>query len=513
MQFITGINRQQVIIQSLDNYIAKENPVRFIDAFVEKLDLQQLQFQVAVLNKEGRPAYQSKLFLKIYLYGYLNGIRSSRRFEKECSRNIELQWLTHNLQPNYHSIADFRKNNPTALRNVFKLFVLFLKDMNLVSGDLIAIDGTKVRANNSKKNNFNPKKIERHLSYIEEKTNEYLKQLDVTDASDESIKISGVAEKLERLKTNKLKYELLQKQMDETGEPQVSTTDADARALLVQGQVVEVSHNMQAAVDAENKLIVATHTINRNDRNALSAIALEAKENLQVDTFKTIVDKGYHNGGELQRCKDADITTIVAAPEIVNSNEKGTTKEYLVTQFIYNKTDDTYTCPEGKTLTTKGTWHEKKNEKKQVLYRFKKYRTAECKDCPVRQLCTASKYRELDRSEYADAVEENNLRYKENQTLYRQRQEINEHIFGTIKRQWGYNHTNLRGLLKVNGEHSLICLVYNIKRTMNIMGIEKLIEAIKNWQPNYKGIAFLFLKWLRFKPFYDLQFLGQSLVA
>ena len=399
------------------------------------------------------------------------------------------------------------------MRNVFKLFVLFLKDMNLVSGDLIAIDGTKVRANNSKKNNYNPKKIERHLNYIEEKTNEYLKQLDVTDASDESIKISGVAEKLERLKTNKLKYELLQKQMDETGEPQVSTTDPDARALLVQGQVVEVSHNMQAAVDAENKLIVATHTINRNDRNALSAIALEAKENLQVDTFKTIVDKGYHNGGELQRCKDADITTIVAAPEIVNSNEKGTTKEYLVTQFIYNKTDDTYTCLEGKTLTTKGTWHEKKNEKKQVLYRFKKYRTAECTDCPVRQLCTASKYRELDRSEYADAVEENNLRYKENQTLYRQRQEINEHIFGTIKRQWGYNHTNLRGLLKVNGEHSLICLVYNIKRTMNIMGIEKLIEAIKNWQPNYKGIAFLFLKWLRFKPFYDLQFLGQSLVA
>ena len=257
------------------------------------------------------------------------------------------------------------------MRNVFKLFVLFLKDMNLVSGDLIAIDGTKVKANNSKKNNYNPKKIERHLNYIEEKTNEYLKQIDVSDTSDESIKISGVAEKLERLKTNQLKYELLQKHMDETGEPQVSTTDPDARALLVQGQVVEVSHNMQAAVDAENKLIVATHTINRNDRNALSAIALEAKENLQVDTFKTIVDKGYHNGGELQRCKDADITTIVAAPEIVNSNEKGTTKEYLVTQFIYNKTDDTYTCPEGKTLTTKGTWHERKMKRNKCFIALK----------------------------------------------------------------------------------------------------------------------------------------------
>jgi transposase len=515
MQFIQGTNRQQVTMQSLDDYISNDNPVRFIDAFVDKLDLQQLQFQVAVLNKEGRPAYASKLFLKIYLYGYLNGIRSSRKFEKECSRNIELQWLTNNLQPNYHTIADFRKNNPTALRNVFKLFVLFLKDINLVSCNLIAIDGTKVRANNSKKNNYSPKKIERHLHYIEQKTNEYLQQIDATDANDESIKISTIAEKLERLKTHKIKYELLQKQMDESGEPQVSTTDADARALLVQGQVVEVAHNMQAAVDAENKLIVATHTINRNDRNALSAITLEAKANIQVDTFTSIVDKGYHNGGELQRCKDAGITTIVAAPEIVNSNEKGTTKEYMVTQFIYNKTDDTYTCPDGKTLTTKGTWHEKKNEKKQVLYRFKKYRTTACKDCPVKNLCTAKAdgRREIDRSEYADAVEENNLRYKENQILYKQRQMINEHIFGTIKRQWGYNYTNLRGLLKVSGEHSLICLVYNIKRTINILGIEKLLEAIKKWQPNYKGIVFLFSKQHHFKPFYGIYYFEQHLAA
>ncbi len=512
MQFVTGINRHQVSIQSLDEYISKDNPIRFIDAFVEKLDLQQLQFQVAVLKSEGRPAYESKLFLKIYLYGYLNGIRSSRKFEKECMRNIELQWLTNNLRPNYHSIADFRKNNPKALRNVFKLFVLFLKDVNLVSGELIAIDGTKIRANNSKKNNYSPKKIERHLDYIEEKTNEYLIEIDNADTNDDTIKVSGVIEKLERLKNNQLKYELLQKQLIASDEPQVSTTDADARALLVQGQVVEVSYNMQAAVDAQNKMIVATHTINRNDRNALSAIAKEAKQNLQVEAFTAVLDKGYHNGGELQYCKDAGITTIVAPPEIVNSNHIGTTTEYLVTRFTYDKSNDTYTCPEGKMLCTKGTWHTKKRDNK-ISYRFKKYRTAECKDCAVRQLCTANKYREIDRSEYAEAVEENNERYKSNPALYRQRQEINEHIFGTIKRQWGYNHTNLRGLEKVNGEHSLICLVYNIKRTINILGIEDLLEKIKNWQPNYQGIAILFLNRGNITRFYAIQNIEQLLAA
>ena len=210
MQFIIGADRNQVTFNSLDTLIFKDNPVRFIDAFVNRLDLNELKFQVSVLKTEGRPAYESQLFLKIYLYGYLNGIRSSRKFEKECQRNIELQWLTNNLQPNYHTIADFRKVNPTALRNVFKLFVLFLKDMDLVSAEVVAIDGTKVRANNSKKNNFNPKKIERHLSYIEEKTNVYLQQIEVADKLEDTVKVNHIAEKLDRLKTNKINYEILQ---------------------------------------------------------------------------------------------------------------------------------------------------------------------------------------------------------------------------------------------------------------------------------------------------------------
>ena len=263
---------------------------------------------------------------------------------------------------------------------------------------------------------------------------------------------------------------------------------------------------MQAAVDDKHNLLVATHTINRNDRNAMSAIALEAKQNLAAETFTVLVDKGYHNGRQLQQVSDANITTIVACPEVVNSNEKGTTKDYMVTQFVYHEQADTYTCPQGETLTTKGTWHEKKDGKK-VHYRFKKYRTPKCKDCPVRHLCTARADggREIDRSEFAAAVESNNTRYHANKELYRKRQEINEHIFGTIKRKWGYSYTNLKGLEKVNGEHSLICLVYNIKRTINILGMPELLKKLNNWKPNYKGILLRLQKQLRLEPIYAHQ--------
>lgn len=494
MDYITSHNRNQVSFGSLEDEIEKDNPVRVIEAFVEALDLAALHFTVKHIQKEGRPAFNPKVFIKLYFYGYVNGIRSSRRLEKECKRNIELQWLIGKLAPNYHSIADFRKENPVALKNTFKLFVSFLKDESLVSGHTIAVDGTKMRAHNSKKNNYSPKKIARHLQYIEEKTNEYLRAVDLNDANESSVKISEVAEKIARLKQNKIKYEQLQQQLEQSGEPQISTTDADARALLVQGQVVEVSYNMQAAVDDKHKLVVATHTINRNDRNALSAIAIEAKHNLEVSTITAISDKGYHNGSELQTCKEENITTICAQQEIVNSNAKGTTPEYLVTQFTYNKQTDTYTCPQGQTLSTKGTWHTKVNGTN--TYQFKKYRTPACKDCAVKHLCTGKEKggREIDRSEYADAVDENSKRYKKNTELYRKRQEINEHIFGTIKRKWGYNHTNLKGLEKVNGEFALIMTVYNLKRCITILGVETFIEKLKKWVPNYKGITHAFSK-------------------
>lgn len=512
MEHITAESRTQFSLVSLEDLIEKENPVRFIEVFVEKLDLKELHFVTKSIKSEGRPSYNPKVFLKLYFYGYLNGIRSSRRLEKESQRNIELHWLIQKLSPNYHSISDFRKENPQALKNTFKLFVLFLKDMGLVAGHTVAVDGTKARAHNSKKNNYSPKKIERHIQYIEEKTNEYLTQLDSNDASEDVIKVNDIAGKIAHLKENKIRYELLKTELAQSGEPQISTTDKDARALLVQGQVVEISYNIQAAVDSEHKLVVATHTINRNDRNALSAIAQEAKQNLQSETLVAISDKGYHNGRQLQQCKDNNITTICAQQEIVNSNTKGTTPEYLVTQFIYNKTDDTYTCPAGETLRTQGTWHKKTSTNS---YNFKKYRTPACKDCAVKHLCTGRVKggREIDRSEFAETVEENAQRYKDNPQLYRKRQEWNEHIFGTIKRKWGYNHTNLKGLKKVNGEMALIMTVYNMKRCMNILGIEDLLEKIKTWVPNYKGITHPFLNPTFFQSITGSHFSQQKLAA
>ena len=475
-------------ISSLEDTINDQNPVRFIDAFVEALDLEKVGFLHKTLKTEGRPSFESKVFLKIYLYGYINGIRSSRKLEKECLRNIEMQWLLQDVRPNYHTISDFRKDNPKALKQLFKLFVSFLKDAELIAGETIAIDGTKSRAHNSKKANFSQRKIDQHLAYIEAKSQEYLNALEQNDKQENSTAIQNIEEKIARLKKNKIRYELLEAELQASAEPQISTTDPDARALLVQGQVVEVSYNIQTAVDDKHNLVIATHTINRNDRNALSNIALEAKENIAAQAMTVLVDKGYHNGRELSTCKDNNITTIVAHPDQGKSNENGTQPNYFVSKFTYDKETNTYTCPQGETLATTGAWHNKTGRTQESGYRFQKYRTPACKTCPVKDLCTSRKGgREIDRSEYAEAVEENNKRYQENQQLYRKRQEVNEHIFGTIKRQWGYNHTNLTGLEKVNGEHSLIMLVYNIKRTINILGVTDLIDKLKKWKSPYKA--------------------------
>ena len=502
MQHIQGISRHQLQMSSLEDKITADNPVRFIDAFVNHIDAVKIGFQPKILKTEGRPNFRLEVFLKLYLYGYLNGVRSSRRLEKECFRNIEVQWLLEAIYPNYHSIADFRKDNPKALKQLFKLFVSFLKDAELIAGDTIAIDGTKSRAHNSKKANYNQKKIDKHKEYIQAKSQEYLDQLDQNDIQENPVAIKNIQQKIERLKQNKIKYELLEEELKNSREPQISTTDADARTLLVQGQVVEVSYNIQAAVDSKHNLVVATHTINRNDKNALTAIALEVKENLALETFTVLVDKGYHNGRELHTCKQNNITTIVAVPEQGKSNENGTQPEYLVSKFIYNKENNSYTCPEGKTLTTTGSWHKKTGRTEESGYNFQKYRTPACKTCLVKDLCTSRKGgRELDRSQYADAVEENHHRYKDNPQLYRKRQEINEHIFGTIKRKWGYNYTDLVGLEKVNGEHSLIMLVYNIKRSINILGVPDLIAKLQAWNTPYKRKGLFFTKTTNLKLF------------
>lgn len=501
MKMIQGISRQQIQFISLDDQITADNPVRIIDAFVEKLELSKLgmvQQNTGKLkaNTGGAPRFDDKLLLKLYLYGYFNKIRSSRKLEQECYRNVELRWLMQELMPNYHTIADFRKNNSGVLKNLFKLYVQFLDELNLLGKQTIGIDGSKFRAVNSRKNNYNQKKIDKHQAMIDEKADTYLKELDEldkdeTDNNGPAYRKEEVEAALQRLVERKIKYEDLQQQLDSTQEKQISTTDPQSRALIINKNIVEVSYNTQAGVDGKNYLFVHGEATNTNDGKALHRAVSQAKQNMGLkkeDPIDALSDKGYHTGAELQQCHDDNIQTYVAFKE--QPSVKHLQKEFLSTQFIYNKQHDSYTCPAGQTLTSLGTWHYKKGEAGETSYRFKTYRTHGCKTCSLKKHCTKLNKRIIHRSEYQDAVDRNNENIRQHPDYYKRRQRICEHPFGTIKRQWGFTYTLMKGLNKVNGEMNLIMLVYNIKRTLSILGFEKMMQAIANWKPGYSRIVF-----------------------
>ena len=496
MNYIPGSDRQQTYFSTLDNQVGTNNAVRLIDAFVDKLELAKLGFVNTVLKSEGRPPFEPAVLLKLYLYGYLNKIRSSRKLERECIRNIELQWLLKKLQPNYHSIASFRQLHSKALQNMFRLYVHFLSDAGLLGKQTIAIDGSKFKAVNSKKNNYNQNKIDKHRAFIEEKTNRYLQQLDELDAQenkksdDMAIKKEKIAEGLKKLKERSIKYDDIQQALDNTTDRQVSTTDTDSRSILVVKSIVEVAYNVQNAVDAKHNLIVHTQATNSNDGKALQQAATQAKQNLELkneDSLMVLADKGYHTGAELQGCQQQNMITHVAYKE--QPSVKHIAQEFLAESFIYNKPTDTYTCPAGATLSSLGTWHNKKGEANETSYRFKTYRTDACKSCALKTSCTKLPKRIVQRSEYQDAVDTNNNNIKSNPHYYKRRQAIVEHPFGTIKRHLGYTHTLLKGLQKVNGEFNLIMLCYNFMRTKSIMGFDKMLQAIQNWQPDYNKIV------------------------
>lgn len=502
MKIIQGTSRQQIQFSSLDDQINADNPVRILDAFVEKLDLNKLEIkqrlvvkdQSSKVNPGGAPCFDDRLLLKLYLYGYLNKIRSSRKLQQECNRNMELRWLMQELSPNYHTIADFRKDHSEALKNLFKLYVQFLDELNLLGKQTIAIDGSKFRAVNSRKNNYNQKKIDKHQAMIEEKAVSYLKELDEldkdeTDDNGPSYRKEEVEAALQRLTERTIKYDDLQQQLDNTEEKQISTSDADSRAIIINKNIVEVAYNTQAGVDARHSLIVHVEATNTNDGKALHRAAVQAKENMGLkkeDPVDELSDKGYHTGAELQKCHDDNIQTFTAFKE--QPSVKHLQKEFLSEQFIYNKEEDSYTCPAGEMLTSLGTWHNKRGDAGETSYRFKTYRTEGCKNCSLKVNCTKLSKRIIHRSEYQDAVDRNNENIRNNPDYYKRRQSICEHPFGTIKRQWGYTYTLMKGLQKVNGEMNLIMLVYNIKRTLTIVGFEKMLQAIQNWKPDYSKV-------------------------
>jgi transposase len=502
MNYITGTHRHQTYFATLDDQVCADNPVRLMDAFIDKLELEKLGFTKTVHKSEGRPPYAPGVLLKLYLYGYLNKIRSSRKLEKECIRNTELQWLLQHLQPNYHSIADFRKLHAQPLQSMFRLYVQFLSDAGLLGKTTIAVDGSKFKAVNSKKNNYNQKKIDKHRQFIQDKTDKYLQELDELDKQENStadelqIKKEKIAQGLAKLKERTIKYNTLQQQLDNTTDKQISTTDPDSRSIIIVKNIVEVAYNVQNAVDDKHNLIVHTQATNTNDGKALHKAAVQAKQNLctascgqlqKEDSLMLLADKGYHTGAELQQCQQENLITHVAYKE--QPSVKHIATEFLSESFDYNKATDSYTCPAGAVLTSLGTWHNKKGEASETSYRFKTYRTNACKTCPLKNQCTKLPKRIIHRSEYQDAVDINDNNIKQNPHYYKRRQAIVEHPFGTIKRHWGYTHTLLKGLQKVNGEMNLIMFCYNFMRTKNILGFEKMLQAIKNWQPDYNKVV------------------------
>ena len=476
MGYVSGFDRTQTALfpVTVDEMIDENNVVRLVELYINGLDLKKLGFQKVVSNEEGRPCYDPSDLLKLYLYGYLNRIRTSRLLERECKRNIELIWLLKGLQPCFRTIAGFRSEHPQAFKNLFRHFVQCCRSWNLIDGDLIGIDSSKFRAVNSKKNNYNQAKIDRQIDHVNDKIESYFSEMDQADAQEQDT----LAEKIMFQAERGLKYDHLQELLNKSEEGQISTTDPDARSMILHGSVIEVAYNVQTAVDDKNKLIVHYEATNTNDRKALFPVAMEVKKICSKERISALADKGYHNGEQLQQCMINNIITFVAFQE-VNRNKPVPTPAYFGERFVYDEKRDQYTCPAGNIMKSTGIWYTKKYRKTSST-QVKHYKTPACKSCPVRSDCTTNPNgRIIDRSENAEAVEANNKRLLQQKELYQQRQQLCEHPFGTIKRQWGYDHILLKGLKKNNGEFGMIFLVYNFVRVIGILGFEELKKRLE----------------------------------
>lgn len=480
------IAREQLSMITVESLVAADNPVRVIDLFVQMLPLQQIGFKKTKANLEGRPPYEAKDLLKLFLYGYLNRIRSSRKLEAECVRNVELWWLIYQLTPRYHTIADFRKDNTKPLNEVFKKFNAFLRGEDVFGGEVEAADGTKLRAQNNKKNTFNESKLASSIGYIEDKSEQYLKELEECDALEDKqeaeLKKKDVSKKIDELNERKKAYEQLQEKLNESEDKQISLVDEDSRSLPLKDGVTDVCYNIQVVADSKHNLVAEFATTNTTDQGQLCDITSKAMEALGVEEITVLADKGYHTGKDLQECKEKKITTIVAYPERHNKNID---EAYQTDKFIYNHEQDCYTCPQGATLTTTGKEYEK-SRKGRSSYTVKRYETKQCSSCPFKKLCTKSGNRVIERSQYQDVINENNRRVDANKGLYKTRQQIVEPIFGTVKRNLGYTYTLMKGREKVNAEMAIIFTVYNIRRAMSIFGVKELIERLKQWKPDEK---------------------------
>ena len=476
-RFVEGADRGQstLLPECLDDWIDENNSVRVIDAFVEALNLAELGFEGVEPEVTGRPSYHPSVLLKLYIYGYLNRVQSSRRLEREAGRNFEVMWLLGRLVPDHKTVADFRKDNGPAIRKVCARFVELCREMDLLATASVAIDGSKFKAVNNRDRNFTRAKVERRRAQLEESVARYLSQLDTADRQPATealaAKTTRLKEKLAKLKEEMERLKGLEARMLAAPDQQISLTDPDSRSMATSGRGSGVvGYNVQVAVDTEHHLIV-THEVTNvgNDRAQLAHVAKEAKAALQTDTLEAVADRGYFSSEEILACDQAGITVTLPKPMTSGIEARG---RFGKQDFVYLPEEDVYRCPAGERLKYYFTTVE-------GGLRLRRYWTNACRTCALKSRCTTAVHRRITRWEHEHVLEAVQKRLDENPRAMRQRRETVEHPFGTIKARMGATHFLMKTLPKVATEMALAVLGYNLTRVINIVGVARMMEVVK----------------------------------
>jgi transposase len=475
-RFVEGEDRSQISLlpQCLDDFVEEDNPIRVIEAFVEELDLYEMGFEGAEPASTGRPAYHPAVLLKLYIYGYLNRIPSSRRLEREAQRNVELMWLTGRLAPDFKTIADFRRHNATGIRNVCRRFVALCRDLKLFTQAVVAVDGSKFKAVNSRDRNFTPAKIDKRQQQIEHSIQRYLDALETADRTrptELQAKTEHIHDKLKALREQMHRMDHMREQLSRIPEGQLSLTDPDARSMISQAKGSGlVGYNVQTAVDTKHHLIVAHEVTNvGTDRGQLSAMALAAREAMSKKRLRVLADRGYYNGPQIKACADAGVTPLVPKPMTSNPKAQG---RFGKDDFIYIAKDDEYLCPAGQRAIRRFTSCEPQRTDHI-------YWSSACPQCPMKVKCTPGQYRRIRRWEHEAVLDAMQRRLEREPKLMTLRRSTVEHVFGTLKHWMGSTHFLTRGLAHVGTEMSLLVLAYNLKRVLSILGIAKTMKAMK----------------------------------
>lgn len=473
MSYVEGESREQRILfpDILEDYISEDNVVRFIDVFVDGLEMEELGFDRSAPKETGRPPYDPRDLLKLYLYGYLNRIRTGRTLERECQRNVEVMWLMRKLRPDFKTITDFRKDNRKAFKGVFRQFVLLCKGLGLVGGELVAVDGSKFKAVNSGQRNFNEKKLERRLKELDQKVERYLDEMDRSDRTEpqSALDKEELKNKIEKLKERKGQYEELLKELKASGQSQISLTDPDSRVMALTARG-EVSYNVQTVVDQKYHLIVAQEVSNEGlDNHQLFTMAQKTQQMLGQNELQVVADMGYYNHEELKQCEEAGITTYVCKPLVSKNRARGL---FGKEKFIYEADGDFYRCPAQERLDFRF-------ETQEGDQKFRYYWTKACPRCALKAQCTTDpRFHRIKRWQHEAVLERIEQRVKANSVILKLRKQLVEHPFGTLKFWNDQRHFLMKGLEKVKGEFSLSTLAYDIKRVLNIVGVKGLIAAL-----------------------------------